>query len=55
MPATANVTAARAVARLMIAAFTAVVLTLLLLVAVVGVGDPVEPSGATTTAAVGGT
>ena len=53
MAATASVTPARALARLMIAAFAAVLLTLLLLVAMVGVGEP-EPSGASTTAAVGG-
>ena len=55
MAATANITPARALARLMIAAFAAVVLTLLVLVAVVGVSEPGQPSGATTTAAIVGT
>ena len=54
MAARANVSPAKALARLMIAAFAATLLTLLLLVGMVGVGDPVDASGAPTTAAVAG-
>ncbi len=55
MAATANVTPAQALARFLIAALAAAVMILVLLVGMVGVGDPVETSGATTTAAaVGG-
>lgn len=50
--AASNVSPARALARLMVAAFAAIVLILALLVGMVGVGDPVEPAGATATASV---
>lgn len=54
MAARANVTPAQALARLMIAAFATIVLTLLLMVGMVGVSDPVDATGATPTAAVSG-
>ena len=54
MAARANVTPAKALARLMIAALAATVLTLLLLVGMVGIGDPVGASGATAPATVAG-
>lgn len=44
----ATVTPARALARLMVAAFCAVLLTLFLMVGAVGVADTADPSGAAT-------
>ncbi len=46
--AQATVTPARALARLMAAAFAAVLITLVLTVVAVGVADPADPGGAVT-------
>lgn len=46
--APATVTPARALARLMVAAFAAILLTLFLMVGAVGVADTADPSGAAT-------
>ena len=48
--AQANVSPARALARLMVAAFAAVLMTLFLMVGAVGVADTADPSGAASTA-----
>ncbi len=49
MEQAANVTPARALARFMVVAISAVLMTLVLTVLAVGVADPVVPSGAATT------
>ncbi len=48
--AQAPVTPALALARLMVVAFAAVVMTLVLTINAVGIADPAAPSGATATA-----
>ncbi len=48
MEQAATVTPARALARFMVVAISAVLMTLVLTVLAVGVADPVVPSGATT-------
>ena len=49
MEQAATVTPARALARFMVVAFAAVLMTLVLTVVAVGVADPAVPSGAATT------
>jgi len=50
MEQAATVTPARALARFMVVAFGAVLMTLVLTVLAVGVANPADPSGAATTA-----